>query len=102
MSDTPRTDEEERTSERYDGEEIPGFDYVSSDFARTLERELKDILSDATYYIRKSAVEKLEQELSAATKDRDEWKRRHDDTESRLTRLLSGLPRTGCKPHPVE
>lgn len=36
---TPETDEAIYTSERYDGEEILGFDYVEADFAKRLEQE---------------------------------------------------------------
>lgn len=36
---TPETDEAIYTSARYDGEEIPGFDYVEADFAKCLEQE---------------------------------------------------------------
>ncbi len=47
---TPRTDENELQSSRYDGEEIPGFDYVSADFARQLERELHEAREEAAMW----------------------------------------------------
>lgn len=47
-----------------DGKKVTGG-IVSADLARELELELKDVLSDTTYYIRKSQLEELELENAA-------------------------------------
>lgn len=67
---TPRTDAEKRTSEKYDGEEIPGFDYVSAEFASDLETELTDAttaLADARRALEEARAEW--QDIATAPKD---------------------------------
>lgn len=63
MSDTPRTDKEAMFLCTHAN---------AIAFAKTLEREINDLLNDTTYYIRKEQVEKLEKELAAMTKERNE------------------------------
>lgn len=69
--------------------QLDGFD-----FARTLETELRDVLSDTTYYIRKEAIERLETELTAALTQRDEARETLDlmCDEFQRIKALAGLP----------
>lgn len=103
MSDTPRTDAYAAQLATEAGAHISWVN-LPPDFARKLERELNEWHSTARQYLEDSVklTEGFNSELSAMTSERDEWKRLHDDISSRLTRLLSGLPRTGCKANPVE